>query len=81
MNKWLSVCVAVAGAIACSIPMSTVAKAQDVEAQLLAYRDLCRTNREGHRVACIRYGILLEKNRARHEAWRRLHPDWFWWEH
>jgi hypothetical protein len=56
----------------------TAAQADPLEVQLIEFRRLCET---GDRPACVRFGMLLEKNRARHGAWRKAHTDWFFWEH
>ncbi len=32
---------------------------------------------KGDQRACIRFGMLLNENRPRHEEWRRSHPE-FW---
>ncbi|HVC54307.1 MAG TPA: hypothetical protein VND95_00025 [Stellaceae bacterium] len=34
----------------------------------------------GYRPACIRFGFILGANRARQAEWRRLHPNWWWWQ-
>jgi hypothetical protein len=28
----------------------------------------------------VRFGMMLGQNQERHAEWRRLHPDWWWWE-
>jgi hypothetical protein len=53
------------------------AKAQDIEV-LRAYHIACD---HGDRAACVRFGIMLGENRGKREEWRRLHPEFFWWEH
>jgi hypothetical protein len=56
----------------------TAAYAQDArEAQMLGYHQLCQ---QGDRKACIRFGMMLQQNKDHMNAWRRSHPDWFWWE-
>jgi hypothetical protein len=35
---------------------------------------------DGDRRACVRLGIIIGENRERRAAWRREHPDLFWWE-
>jgi hypothetical protein len=60
-----------------SIPLSAPARAQAAEAEILGLHQLCD---KGERKACIRFGMLLEKNRLQHERWRKLHAEWFWWE-
>jgi hypothetical protein len=34
----------------------------------------------GDRRACVRFGMLMNENRGRHEEWRRSHPE-FWSYH
>jgi predicted phosphoribosyltransferase len=43
-----------------------------------AMDQLCQ---KGDRKACIRFGILIGRNEQRHADWRRMHADWWWWEH
>src|SRR5690242_6782941 len=31
----------------------------------------------GDRQACVRFGMMLNENRGRHDEWRRSHPE-FW---
>jgi hypothetical protein len=47
------------------------------EAEMIGFHQLCE---RGDRKACVRFGMLLGENRARHGEWRRLHADWWWWE-
>jgi len=62
-----------AGALA---PAPTLAQnARDAE--LVGFHQLCD---KGDRKACIRFGILIGQNQERHAEWRRLHPEWWWWE-
>jgi hypothetical protein len=35
---------------------------------------------DGDRRACVRLGIIIGENRERRAAWRREHPDLFWWD-
>jgi hypothetical protein len=59
--------------------VATPAHAQDaVEAEMVGYHQLCQ---KGDRKACIRFGILIGRNEQRHADWRRIHADWWWWEH
>lgn len=49
--------------------------AQDRPAQEGArLRQLCD---RGDQRACVRFGMLLNENRSRHDEWRRSHPE-FW---
>ena len=66
-----------AGALASNIPV----KAEDWkarEAELLGLHQLCN---KGDRKACVRFGMLLGEAKERHADWRKLHADWWWWEH
>jgi hypothetical protein len=66
-------------AVAGSVPMSAPAHAQDArQAELIGYHVACNA---GDRKACIRFGMLLGEMRERHAEWRRLHPEFWWWEH
>ena len=61
------------GATASSVPV----RAQEGQAELIGLHQLCD---RGDRKACVRFGMLLGESRERHVEWRRLHPDWWWWE-
>ena len=67
--------VAIAGMSAIVSPAP--ARAQDVQAELIGFHQLCE---RGDRKACVRFGIILGRMQERHAEWRRAHPDWFWWE-
>lgn len=54
------------------------AYAQDVQAELMGFHQLCD---RGDRKACVRFGMILDRMQERHAEWRRTHPEWFWWEH
>jgi hypothetical protein len=56
---------------------ATPVRADPLEVQVIEFRRLCETGDKG---ACVRFGMLLEKNRARHAGWRKAHADWFFWE-
>lgn len=71
MSKFL-LCASAALALFAAIP----AKAQDIEV-LRAYHIACE---HGDRKACVRFGFMLGENKAHHEEWRRLHPEFFWYE-
>jgi hypothetical protein len=47
------------------------------EAELIGFHQLCD---KGDRRACVRFGILIGENRERHAEWRRMHPEWWWWD-
>ena len=55
----------------------TPAHAQNVEAEIIGFHQLCE---KGDRKACIRFGILIGRNEQRGADWRRAHTEWFWWE-
>jgi hypothetical protein len=48
------------------------------EAELIGMHQLCD---RGDRQACIRFGFMLGQNQERHVEWRRLHPEWWAWDH
>jgi hypothetical protein len=53
------------------------AHAQDARnAEILGFHQLCD---HGDRRASVRVGMLLQ-HQDRQIAWRRLRPEWFWWE-
>lgn len=55
-----------------------VAPAQDArEAQLIGFHQLCE---RGDRPACVKFGMMLQQNRDRHDDWRRSHPEFFFFE-
>lgn len=55
-----------------------VARADDArEAQLIGFHQLCD---HGDRAACVKFGMMLQQNRDRHDEWRRTHPDFFFFE-
>jgi hypothetical protein len=59
--------------------VATPAHAQDAaEAEIIGFHQLCQ---KGDRRACVRFGILIGRNEQRHADWRRVHADWWWWEH
>jgi hypothetical protein len=72
---WFGAGVAIVVAVAAHAPP---AQAQgNIEAEMIGFHQLCD---RGDKRACIRFGILIGENRQRHADWRRLHPDWWWWE-
>jgi hypothetical protein len=79
MNKFLLGGGAAAAIVLSPIAASSVARAQSpaVEAEIIGFHQLCN---KGDRKACVRFGMLIERNRERHAGWRRAHADWFWWE-
>lgn len=56
---------------------ATAVYADPLEVQIIEFRRLCES---GDKAACVRFGMALEKNRARHAGWRKAHADWFFWE-
>jgi len=68
----------IAGALVGVAWLDTPVQAQGArEAEMVGFHQLCE---RGDRKACVRFGMMLGENRARHAEWRRLHADWFWWE-
>jgi hypothetical protein len=76
-SKLLLAASTMAIAVAASIPMSVAARAQDRQAEMLGFHQLCD---RGDRKACIRFGMLLGQNQERHAEWRKSHPEFWWWE-
>jgi hypothetical protein len=76
-TKWLlALAVAVAAA---GLVRATAVQAQSArEAEMIGFHQLCD---KGDRRACVRFGMMLGENRERHAEWRRLHREWWWWEH
>jgi hypothetical protein len=46
--------------------------------RMLRLREGCE---DGDRRACVRLGIIIGENRERRAAWRREHPEVFFYEH
>jgi hypothetical protein len=44
---------------------------------MLELRERCE---DGERRACVRLGIIIGENRERRAAWRREHPEVFFYE-
>ena len=65
------------GISATTAMVATPARAQNVEAEIIGFHQLCE---KGDRKACIRFGILIGRNEQRGADWRRAHTEWFWWE-
>jgi|SRR3954452_7800832 hypothetical protein len=53
------------------------ARRDETRDRMLEFRERCD---EGDKRACVRLGILIGENRARREAWRREHPEVFFYE-
>ena len=49
----------------------------ELRERMLQLRQGCE---EEDKRSCVRLGILIGENRARREAWRREHPDVFFYE-
>jgi hypothetical protein len=61
-----------------ALTWSATLRAQNArEAEMIGFHQLCD---RGDRKACIRFGIMIGENRERHAEWRRLHPEFWWWE-
>lgn len=63
-----------------STSAALVAAQDAAELEILKHRQVCQSDNPRHRRACVQFGMLIERNKIRHEMWRRSHPDWFWWE-
>jgi hypothetical protein len=66
--------IAVALFVASDLPVYAQSAA---EAEIIGFNQLCD---KGDRRACVRFGILIGENRERHAEWRRIHPEWWWWD-
>ena len=49
----------------------------ELRERMFALRAACE---EGDRRACVKLGIIIGENRERRAAWRREHPDLFFYE-
>jgi hypothetical protein len=75
--KSISVAVALAVVAGGALSSLSPARAQDAQAEMIGLHQLCD---HGDRKACVKFGIMLGRQQERHAEWRRLHPEWFWWE-
>jgi hypothetical protein len=83
VRRSLIVLFSIASVLSVSIPAGSQPMAPPTptlasEAEMIGLRQLCD---RGDRQACIRFGFMLGAARERHAEWRRLHPDWWTWEH
>ena len=60
----------------CAGPARPVA-VDELGDRLMGFRAACE---DGDRRACVRLGILIGENRERRAAWRREHPEAFFYE-
>ena len=58
-------------------PVVASPQRDELRDRMLELRQACE---EDDKRACVRLGILIGENRARREAWRRDHPDVFFYE-
>ena len=58
-------------------PPPRVVARDELQERMLELRAGCE---DGDRRACVRLGILIGENRARRAAWRREHPEVFFYE-
>jgi len=65
------------GVLLPSAPLRAQGREAERELELRRLHELCD---HGDRRACVRFGIILGESRERHEEWRRMHPEYFWWE-
>jgi len=69
-----------AAAIACmtlSAGAATASAQEAREAQLIGFHQLCE---RGDKAACVKFGMMLQQNRDRHDDWRCSHPEFFFFE-
>jgi len=58
-----------------SIAFSAASSAQDArEAEMIGMHQLCD---HGDKKACVKFGMMIQQNHDRMDAWRHNHPDWF----
>ena len=58
-------------------PSAAVVAGDELRERMLELRAGCE---DGDRRACVRLGILIGENRERRAAWRRDHPEVFFYE-
>jgi hypothetical protein len=58
-------------------PVVVPPRRDELRDRMLELRQACE---EDDKRSCVRLGILIGENRARREAWRREHPDVFFYE-
>jgi hypothetical protein len=58
-------------------PVAIAPVRDELSERMLNLRERCQ---EDDRRACVRLGILIGENRARRAAWRREHPEVFFYE-
>ena len=49
----------------------------ELRERMSEYREACE---DGDRRACVRLGVIIGENRERRAAWRRDHPELFFYE-
>jgi hypothetical protein len=55
-----------------------LAQAQSAhEAEIIGFHQMCE---KGDRRACVRFGMIIERDHDMQAEWRRTHPEFFWWE-
>jgi hypothetical protein len=59
------------------LPVVVSPQRDELRERMLELRQACE---EDDKRSCVRLGILIGENRARREAWRREHPDVFFYE-
>ena len=50
---------------------------EGIRAQMFRFKEGCD---RGDRRSCVQFGILIGQNQERRAAWRREHPELFWYE-
>jgi hypothetical protein len=64
------------GEVAPSPPRARIVR-DELRDRMLELRERCE---DGERRACVRLGIIIGENRERRAAWRREHPEVFFYE-
>src|SRR6516164_776469 len=71
-SRLISVAITISSA---TVLVSAHGQAQDrVSSEGQRLHRLCD---EGDKRACVRFGMMFNENRARHDEWRRSHPEFF----
>jgi hypothetical protein len=64
-------------AVAAPPPLPSRTARDELNDRTLSLRAACE---DGDRRACVRLGIIISENRERRAAWRREHPEVFFYE-
>jgi hypothetical protein len=48
-----------------------------IRAEIARLHQLCG---HGHMPACVQFGVMIGRQHEWEAHWRRMHPEWWWWE-